>query len=449
MYLIGLLHDLIETEFTSLMLLMILLTFSIINRKYPLRVPAFNVVFVLLVLLVLLDHCDLLLAGKTGFRLEGIPPETSIRLHQAAIALFYVLEPGVLLCQLLVIAPSRSVRILCTVPAAINTAVYLPAAFGARYAFYVDANHSFARGSVIGLTIYVVMMTYVLLLCVFSIMYFKSKKANHGYLLMLIAILAIVTAYEEGTSRMVGHVIDIMIASTLAYYLYLTAIYQYEIREEMSEKKLYIAQQEMTILREQIQPHFIYNSLSIIRSLIRLDSKAAVKAIDSFSDYLQAHFRALRHDNIVFFEQELHNVKAYLDLVEADYTRKTKIIYHLEETQFRLPPLCLEPLVENAIMHGTSGVDGIIIISTRRENGSYIIEVSDNGTGGKDMSDKVKQRVGVGIENTRKRLELLCSGTLEMVQSETGTTARITIPETERSRQDEDPDRGRSSERGQ
>ena len=92
-------------------------------------------------------------------------------------------------------------------------------------------------------------------------------------------------------------------------------------------------------------------------------------------------------------------------------------------------------------MHGTGGEDGIIIISTRREDGSYIIEVSDNGTGGKDMTDKAKQRVGVGIENTRKRLELLCSGTLEMDQSETGTTVRITIPDAERRKQNEDPDR--------
>ena len=440
MNLIDIVHDFIGTKFTSLMLLMILLTFSVINRKYPLRVSAFNIVFILLILLVVLDYSELLLAGRTNCSIEGIPIETVIRLHQIVSALSYVIEPLVLLCQLWVIAPSRGFKTLCVVPSVLNTIVYLPAAFGARYAFYVDMNNIFNRAGVAGLTIYLVLMFYVLMLCVFSIMYFKSKNANHGYLLMLIAVLAIVDAYEEGMNLMTGHATEIMIASALSYYLYLTAIYQYEIREEVASKKLFIAQQEMTILREQIQPHFIFNSLSIIRSLIRLDSKAAVRAIDSFSDYLQAHFRALRHDNIIFFEQELHNVKAYLDLVEADYTRKIKIIYHLEETQFRLPTLCLEPLVENAIMHGTGGEDGIIIISTRREDGSYLIEVSDNGTGGKDMTDKAKQRVGVGIENTRKRLELLCSGTLEMEQSETGTTVRITIPDAERRKQNEDSD---------
>ncbi len=103
------------------------------------------------------------------------------------------------------------------------------------------------------------------------------------------------------------------------------------------------------------------------------------------------------------FTEELDNVRAYLSLAMADVSRKTQIIYQLEETDFSIPPLCLEPLVENAVLHGAGEQDGIITIASHRTEQGIAVEVIDNGTGGSNPTESRKKRVGIGVENTRKR----------------------------------------------
>ena len=131
---------------------------------------------------------------------------------------------------------------------------------------------------------------------------------------------------------------------------------------------------------------------------------------------------------MIAFDQELENVRAYLALAQADYTRKVEVIYDLQELDFRLPQLSLEPIVENAIKHGTGPNGGTISISTWSTIDSYVLTVSDSGTGEYDLTEKQKKRLGVGIANTRSRLASLCGGTLEMDKHTDGTVIRITIP---------------------
>ena len=436
MVMVNLLVDFLNTGFSSLVILFLLLTFMTINRNHPPPYSsAFKLAFVLLFLLVILNYGDEMLSGDTGYYLPDLTPERAVVFRQVCAALKYVIEPVIILLQLIIVAPSSRFRFPCILLAVINAAVYLPAAFGARYAFYIittdEGGTTFQRGPM-GYTIYFVLMCYVILLYAYSVMYFRKDQTEHSLLLIALVTLAVADAFAEYTNIMGGHSIDIIVAGTLAYYLYLTSIHHQIIRAEAAENKLKIAQQEMTILRDQIQPHFIYNSLNIIRSLIRKDSRAAISSIDTFSDYLQAHFRTLRHDSMVPFTEELDNVKAYLSLAMADVSRQTQIIWKLDETDFSIPPLCLEPLVENAILHGADAQNGIITIASYRTDQGVAVEVIDNGTGESNPTESRKKRVGIGVENTRKRLQLLCSGTLEMQKRpEGGTCVRMLIPQTQ------------------
>ena len=113
---------------------------------------------------------------------------------------------------------------------------------------------------------------------------------------------------------------------------------------------------------------------------------------------------------------------------EADSTRDIQIVYDLKETNFRIPQLSLEPVVENAVRHGTDEDGGTITISSFKEDNCYIIRTTDTGNGEHDTSSKESDRLAIGISNTRKRLELLCNGRLQVNLTPSGTTADIIIP---------------------
>ena len=216
----------------------------------------------------------------------------------------------------------------------------------------------------------------------------------------------------------------------LEYYFYLSAIYQQEMRQQVMEKELYITKQRMDILRGQIQPHFIFNSLSVIRALVKYK---AVESIDSFSDYLRAHVNSLKEDEMVSFEEELNNAQAYLDLVQADSERRNiEVIYNLNCTDFMIPPLTLEPIVENAIKHGVGGKGGTIRISTWETEDDIFIRIADNGSPQGGMTDQETKRLGVGLDNTRKRLQMACQGKLDTNLTENGAIVTITIPKTKK-----------------
>ena len=280
--------------------------------------------------------------------------------------------------------------------------------------------------------IYVSQIVYVLLLLVFSGVYFKRKNIKQSILVLAIVIQAVIAAIIEYTNALTGYTNAITALCMLEYYIYLSLIYQQEMREIIAQKELDIAKSNLLVLRNQIQPHFIYNTLSIIRSLARRDGKMAVQCIDTFSKYLKSHIGAIQKADLVLFENELENVKVYLSLVQIDYTNKVEIVYDLEVTDFLIPPLSLEPIVENAVDHGISRGGGKLTISTRedKENGTVTVIIADNGTArnDKDIEEYTPIHNGIGLENTRKRLALQCSGTLDLNITDSGAAVTIVMP---------------------
>ena len=133
----------------------------------------------------------------------------------------------------------------------------------------------------------------------------------------------------------------------------------------------------------------------------------------------------------ITLERELENVRAYLTLVQADYTRKVEVVYDIQDTDVRLPALSLEPLVENAVKYGIGKDGGTITISSFMQDGNHVIRVRDSGCSQSEMTEKEIARLGVGVDNTRKRLAMQCSGELILNIAMTGTTVDIIIPKTE------------------
>ena len=358
----------------------------------------------------------------------------TIRIRLIFDTISYIVRPVIIMIELFIIIPDKKYRSLCILPSAINAIIFSTAFFDSSIAFTIDINNKWASGP-LHISIYISQLIYVVLLLVFSIIYFQKKNVKRTIIVLAIFLQSVIVGALEYTNLLPGYANPITALCMLEYYIYLSVIYQQEMRDTIAQKELDIAKSNLLVLRNQIQPHFIYNTLSIIRSLARRDGKMAVSCIDTFSKYLKSHIGAIQKDDLIPFMQELENVKVYLSLVQIDYTNKVEIVYDLGYTDFLIPPLSLEPIVENAVDHGISRGGGKLTIHTHedKENENIIVSIADNGTArnDKDKEDYVPIHNGIGLDNTRKRLAMQCSSTLELNITDSGAEAVITLPKRE------------------
>ena len=150
--------------------------------------------------------------------------------------------------------------------------------------------------------------------------------------------------------------------------------------------------------------------------------------IDEFSKYLKSHIGAIQSDELVSFESEIDNINAYLQVIQMGYGGKIELIKEFSVTDFKLPTLVLEPIIENAVSHGISKHGGTITISTHEENDNVIIRVTDSGSPSKDKEEFEPIHNGIGLQNTEKRLRLQCSGTLKANFTDSGSTVELAVP---------------------
>jgi LytS/YehU family sensor histidine kinase len=163
-------------------------------------------------------------------------------------------------------------------------------------------------------------------------------------------------------------------------------------------------QLEVSFLKSQIRPHFIHNSLNAIISISRGDADRARDLLSEFSSYLRG-FYDYDSDELITIGQELELVRAYVALEQARFGEHVKMEYDIESERLLLPPLILQPLIENAFIHGLREKDGggtVVIYAKRTDKGKALLGVRDDGVGlhAKDVS----VRQGVGIENINRRL---------------------------------------------
>lgn len=191
----------------------------------------------------------------------------------------------------------------------------------------------------------------------------------------------------------------------------------------------------VAIMLSQIQPHFLYNVLGTIRGLCREDPEMAWSALGDFSSYLRGNMSALTTTTPIHFTAELKHIETYLRLEKMRMGEKLNIVYDIREKNFYIPPLTVQPIVENAVKHGLFDKEesGTLILQTSREGDNIIISVQDDGVGfdvnsPKNTEDPRGDRPHIGIANVRSRLEKLSGGRL-MIDSTPGkgTTATVVI----------------------
>ena len=217
----------------------------------------------------------------------------------------------------------------------------------------------------------------------------------------------------------------VMYSLVLSDQIEQTIQYQQKIAEQQGE----IARQRTKVMVLQMRPHFIYNTLVSIHSLCGINPQKAQQITMDFTNYLRRNFNAVASDSTIPFSMELEHTRAYLAVEQAQHEDMLSVDYDTPYTHFRLPPLTLQPIVENAIKHGMDPYHGPLHISIRTRNtdsGTEII-VEDDGSGF-DPSDE--GRPHTALDNIRQRLELMCAGNLDVMSRDGGgTTVTVTIPD--------------------
>jgi len=194
-----------------------------------------------------------------------------------------------------------------------------------------------------------------------------------------------------------------------------------------------LAESRISIMLSQIQPHFLYNSLAVISRLCDENPAEAKRATINFSNYLRANMNLLESSEPIPFENELNHTISFLNLEKAMYGEALKVTYDIQTKNFKLPPLTVQPIVENAVKHGIGKKEGggTVTISTKETESYFFVIILDDGAGfatGKNTSNGERQ---IGINNVRLRLSAQCGGQLEIVSKQgAGTTATIIIPKT-------------------
>jgi signal transduction histidine kinase len=202
-------------------------------------------------------------------------------------------------------------------------------------------------------------------------------------------------------------------------------------REEAARLQAELAEARLTALQTQLNPHFLFNTLHAVSSLVERDPRGVRRMIARLSDLLR--FTLERTDQQeVALDQELAFLERYLEIMQIRFQGRLQVDTHLDAgvADALVPTLILQPLVENAVKHGVSKVDasGRIEISVRRVGDRLVLAVRDNGPGldGGDTGDE-----GVGLRNTRARLEQLYGSAQSLTLREApegGLIAEVTLP---------------------
>lgn len=209
-------------------------------------------------------------------------------------------------------------------------------------------------------------------------------------------------------------------------------------REQTSLLQRQLAEARLEALRRQLDPHFLFNTLNAVSSLVERDPRGVRRMISRLGDLLRFSLEGAREPEITL-RQELLLLGQYLDIMQVRFQGRLAVDTHADERTLDLmvPTLMLQPLVENAIKHGVEDLPegGRVVVETELDGDTLILRVSDNGLRGAHLDDVLARSVnasgGVGIQNTIARLKELY-GTRQSFQMRpadgTGTVSEIRLP---------------------
>ncbi len=220
----------------------------------------------------------------------------------------------------------------------------------------------------------------------------------------------------------------------LGLTVFIFAMYRIIVSDSVEQDRLHqqeIANQRASIAVLQMRPHFIYNTMTSIYHLTDQDPQRAKQVTMDFSTYLRKIFTAIGSDGAIPFVEELEHTRAYLAVEQAQFEDDLSVEYDTPHVKFCVPPLTLQPIVENAVKHGMDLDAGPLHVRVQTKEtgqGSEIV-VEDDGSG---CDPAIVDDPHTTLANIRQRLQMMCGGMLDIARREGGgTVVKVTIPRAE------------------
>jgi two-component sensor histidine kinase len=227
--------------------------------------------------------------------------------------------------------------------------------------------------------------------------------------------------------KSVETVVGAFLLALLAYAIFYKH-FQAKARQIEAEKRATEAQ--LRLLQGQMEPHFLFNTLANVHALIDHEPARAKAMLGSFTDYLRASLGSLRRIDAPLSD-ELALTEAYLQVQQTRMDERLQFSIEAapDTRQASLPPMILQPLVENAIHHGLEPQlqGGRVVVRAQAENGQLRLEVQDDGRG---LRAPPRKGARLALQNLRERLHGLYGdeARLELLERDVGTLARVTLP---------------------
>ncbi len=292
---------------------------------------------------------------------------------------------------------------------------------------YISRSFLFFQSVVIFVDVYVIFK--------FSEMIIDKTKYALLYLIGYCILMAAITIDDYALVGNIAMRVGFILPVSFSIYIVISYIIQAlrlletnKAEKRNAELSRQIAELNNTLMLSQIQPHFLYNALNTIKYLVRKDPKTAESVIVKFSSYLRANMDSLTHKEPIPLSKEIEHVKNYTEIEKIRFGERLNVNFDIKCENFSVPPLTVQPIVENAIKHGVNQKPegGTVNVSTFEDDNNYYIEVSDDGVGFDVDEVKDDGRSHVGISNIKERLKTLLNADVS-VESDVGKGTDILI----------------------
>ncbi len=307
----------------------------------------------------------------------------------------------------------------------VNAAIHLTALFSGL-CFSITEDNNFYRGP-LGYSCHVISGILLLYLVFLMVRSFDNVRTREKLIplfnILLIFASVIADSLVAYPALSVSFLTVTAVSSSVFYYIWLHLQF---VREH---EKALMAEQRIQIMMSQIQPHFLYNTLSTIQALCKTDPDKAFDTTEKFGTYLRQNIDSLRQPSRIPVQKELEHVRIYAE-IESIRFPSIRVEYDTPDLDFLIPALTIQPLVENAIRHGVRIREkGLVTVKTRKRPDYHEIVVQDNGKGFDLAVAESLDETHIGIRNVRARVEQMCSGSLTVESHlDVGTTVTIRIP---------------------
>jgi LytS/YehU family sensor histidine kinase len=234
-------------------------------------------------------------------------------------------------------------------------------------------------------------------------------------------------------TRLFSHLLNILAYGSLAGLAHAVHFYRFSRERERRAAMLesHLAKARLHALQAQLQPHFLFNALNAVATLLRSDARAAQDALTSFSELLRLALSQSDKQEVTLRE-DMRFVERYIEIQQTRLGDRLRFEQQIDPAALDclVPTLFLQPLVENALRHGIepSPGPGLVRVSVHRESDQLRVTIEDNGVG---LSAEGNKPGGIGLQNLRARLLALYGQQHKMdvlPRTEGGVIVRIEIP---------------------